>query len=81
MKIKQNDIILIKLVNKKDKDDFIEELFIWDYYEDKNILDVIYKELREDLNTYFIKDISIYDKYDINNKEDITIKVYRSLIW
>lgn len=80
MKIKQNDIILIKLVNKKDKDDFIEELFIGDYYEDKNILDVIYKELREDLNTYFIKDISIYDKYDINNKEDITIKVYRSLI-
>ena len=80
MKIKQNDIILIKLVNKKDKDDFIEELFIGDYYEDKNILDVIYKELSEDLNTYFIKDISIYDKYDINNKEDITIKVYRSLI-
>ena len=80
MEIKQNDIILIKLVNKKDNNDFIEELFTGDYYEGEKLLDVIYKELREDLNAYSIKDISIYDKYDINNKEDIAIRVYRSLI-
>ena len=79
MIIKSNDIILVKLVHKEDKNHFREELLIGDYYQGKSISQAIDEELRMDLNAYFIKDISVYDKYDINNTEDISIRIYRSL--
>lgn len=80
MEIKKDDIILVKLVHKEDKNNLIEELYTGDYYEGKNIVDVICTELKTELNAYNIKNISIYNKYDINNTEDISIRIYRSLI-